>query len=591
MTNRILTGAALGAAALSLVACGGAKKADTDTPSAPIEGVYTQGVPEGANRLLMPLPTGTSAAITAADLSVRIATLADDTFEGRGPGTEIGEAAAFWVAEEMKRIGLQPGGDNGSYFQSVGMVNQTIDTDKSGLSFSLEGQDTEVQLSVPMALKQDAVIWTKRQTVTQLDFDNSEMIFVGYGVVAPEYGWNDYEGLDASGKTVVMLVNDPGYATGDAALFKGKAMTYYGRWTYKFEEAARQGATAAIVIHETAPASYGWDVVANSWSGAQSDLVRGDGGASRVMLEGWVTRTVAENLFEMGGLDLDEMKTAAMAKGFSPVDMGRLMAKGEIHQSIDRLTSRNVIGVSAGTSAADEYMLYTAHWDHLGKKTSDNPDEDTIYNGAVDNGTGVAALLDIAEAMVAESTERSVIFNAVTLEESGLLGSAYYAENPTVPLKQIVAGVNMDGALPTGKSRDMVVVGFGASQLEDRLKAVLDAQGRVIKPDPKTEAGYFYRSDHISLAKKGVPMLYASGGDDLVNGGVAAGREAGNAYTSERYHKPGDEYSADWDLSGFEEDVQALYAVGLDIANSPEWPTWYDGNEFKAIRDASRAEH
>ena len=592
MKHQFLTPAICVLAAISLAACGGGKKAaqtpatHNDTAAPALSEAIS--IPAGADRLLMPLPTNTSAQITAEDLGTRTAALADDTFEGRGAGTEIGEAAAFWIAEEMKRIGLQPGGDNGTYFQHVGMVNQTLDENRSGLSVSLENQTENGPLS--LALGQDAVIWTKRQNATDLEFENSEMIFVGYGIVAPEYGWNDYDGLDATGKTVVMLVNDPGYASGDSDLFKGKAMTYYGRWTYKYEEAARQGATAAIIVHETEPASYGWDVVANSWSGAQSDLVRADGGAGRTMLEGWISHDMATRLFEMGGLDLEDMKNAALTKGFGAVDMGRLLAKGELHQSIERLASRNVIGVLPGTKSPDEYVLYTAHWDHLGKKESGNPDEDVIYNGAVDNGTGVSALLDIAEAMVANKPQRSVLFNSVTLEESGLLGSAYFAENPTVPLVNIVAGINMDGALPTGKSRDMIVVGYGASELEDQLKAVLETQGRVIAPDPKPEAGYFYRSDHISLAKKGVPMLYASGGMDLVNGGVAAGREAAHAYTTEYYHKPGDEYSEDWDLSGAEQDINALYAVGLGIANSSDWPQWYDGNEFKAIRQASRGQ-
>lgn len=594
MKTQSLTPAICALAALSLAACGGSKKA-ADTPAthkdtALSASTETVSIPEGADRLLMPLPTNTSPLITAEDLGVRVAALADDRFEGRGAGTEIGEAAAFWIAEEMKRIGLQPGGDNGTYFQHVGMVNQTLDENRSGLSVSFENSDAGAQPPTQMMLGQDAVIWTKRQNATDLDFENSEMIFVGYGIVAPEYGWNDYDGLDATGKTVVMLVNDPGYARGDPDLFKGKAMTYYGRWTYKYEEAARQGATAAIIIHETEPASYGWDVVANSWSGAQSDLVRADGGASRTMLEGWISHDMAKRLFDMAGLDLDEMKAAARTKGFGAVDMGRLLAKGEIHQSIDRLASRNVIGVLPGQSTPDEYILYTAHWDHLGKKESDNPDEDVIYNGAVDNGTGVSALLDIAEAMIAAKPQRSVIFNSVTLEESGLLGSAYFAENPTVPLANIVAGVNMDALLPEGKSRDMIVVGFGASELEDQLKAVLETQGRVIAPDPMPQAGYYYRSDHISLAKKGVPELYASGGMDLVDGGVAAGREAAYAYTSQHYHQPSDEYSEDWDLSGPAQDVNALYAVGIGIANSSDWPQWYDGSEFKAIREASRSQ-
>lgn len=575
----------LASAAFALAACGAADKAtETETPAVPV-------TPEAAE-LLMPLPTDTTAAIRAEDLAIRIKTLADDTFEGRGPGTPVGEAAADWIAQEMARIGLQPGGDDGSYFQKVGMVNQTIDEDKSSLTFSMEG----VEETEEMKLKEDAVIWTKRQNANHIEFDNSEVIYVGYGIVAPEYGWNDYEGLDAAGKTVVMLVNDPGYTTGDPELFNGEAMTYYGRWTYKYEEAARQGATAAIIVHETAPASYGWDVVSNSWSGAQSDLVRADGGADRTMLEGWLSSDASGKLFEAAGLDMQAMKTVAKTKGFSPVDMGKISASGKIHQTIDSLESRNVIGLLTGKTTPDEYMMYTAHWDHLGKKSGEKTGaagedfyEDDIFNGGVDNATGVAALLEIGEAMAAEGTDRSVMFLSVTLEESGLLGSAYYAENPTVPHNKVVAGINMDGALPIGRTKEMVVVGFGASELEDRLEAVIKTQDRVIKPDPTPEAGYFYRSDHISLAKKGVPMLYADGGEDMRDGGVAAGRAAAATYTAQRYHKPMDEYSDDWNLSGFVEDIQALYAVGLGIADSDEWPTWYAGNEFEAARKASLA--
>jgi len=444
-----------------------------------------------------------------------------------------------------------------------------------------------------MALKETAVMWTKQQSLTELEFAESDLVFVGYGVVAPEYGWNDYAGLDVAGKTVVMLVNDPGYAREDE-LFKGKSMTYYGRWTYKFEEAARQGATAgAIIVHETAPASYGWDVVGNSWSGAQADLVRADSGTSRTQYEAWITEETARALFAEGGLDFSEMKRAAKTEGFTPIDMGELKASGKIVQTVTTTQSRNVIGVLPGKTTPDEYMLYVAHWDHLGKKSGDadtSTTQDVIYNGAVDNATGTAAILEIAEAMAAEDTARSSLFIAVTLEESGLLGSAFYAENPTVPLNQIVAGLNVDAMQPVGLTKDMIVVGYGASQLEDRLKAYLDTSDRVIVPDQNPQAGYFYRSDHISFAKKGVPMLYADGGIDKLDGGVEAGKAIADDYTALRYHKPADEYSKDWDMAGMEQDVTALFTIGRDIASSGDWPTWYAGNEFEAIRKASLVE-
>ncbi len=559
------------------------ERADAETPAA-------GAAPAGADRLRLPLPEDTGADIIASDLAVRIRTLADDTFEGRAPGTEAGEAAADWIAADMARVGLEPAGEDGTWFQTVRMVEQTVDPAQSHLTLSFGA--TERPLEIP----REAVFWTKRQTDTTLSFEGADLVFVGYGIVAPEYGWNDYANVDAEGKTVVMLVNDPGFATEDPSLFNGKAMTYYGRWTYKFEEAARQGATAAIVIHETAPASYGWDVVSNSWSGAQADLVRADGGASRTVLEGWFTRDLAAEVFAAAGLDYEAQKTAAAQRGFTAVDLGDIAASGRITQSISAATSRNVLGKLPGETRPDEYLLYTAHWDHLGKKSPEKAGEpgqdfyrDQIYNGAVDNATGVAALLEIAEAMAAEPLDRTVLFAAVTLEESGLLGSAYFAEHPTVPLGKVAAGINMDGMLPIGRTRDMVVVGYGASQLEDRLAAVLEGQNRMIRADPKPEAGYFYRSDHISFAKKGVPMLYADGGVDKRDGGVAAGKAAADAYTARRYHKPMDEYAPDWDLSGMQEDIQALYRVGLQIARSSDWPEWYEGNEFKAIREESAA--
>ncbi|WP_430404962.1 M28 family metallopeptidase [Hyphomonas sp.] len=574
---------ALAVSLVALAACGGPKQ-ETPAPAPAAE------TPQ-AETLLLPLPTDTTADINAKDLAVRVKTLADDTFEGRGPGTQVGEAAAAWISAEMARLGLEPGGDDGTYFQKVAMVNQTIDPEQSFLTFTAP-DGTEM----PTVLKEDSVIWTKQQGADKTSFAPSDVVFVGYGVVAPEYGWNDYADQDYTGKTVVILVNDPGFATGDPELFKGKAMTYYGRWTYKFEEAARQGAAAAIIVHETEPASYGWDVVKNSWSGAQSDLVRADGGANRAQVEGWITRDMAEKLFSTAGMDFDAMKTAAKTRGFQPAPLEGVKATGEIVQTIDKLDSRNVIGVLPGTTRPDEYVLYTAHWDHLGKKTGAKTGapgedfyEDQIFNGAVDNATGVSALLELAEAFAQEPHERSVMFLSVTLEESGLLGSEYFAENPTVPLNKIVAGLNMDGALPIGPTRNMVVIGYGASELEDRLAEILKADNRVVTPDGKPEAGYFYRSDHISLAKRGVPMLYADGGEDKVDGGIAAGKAAAAAYTAERYHKPMDEYSDDWDLSGFAQDIQALYAVGQGIADSSDWPTWYAGNEFEAARKESLA--
>ncbi|MEM6899661.1 MAG: M28 family metallopeptidase [Pseudomonadota bacterium] len=569
--------------AIALVtACGGT---ESSTPASDTTEIAESNPAEthSSDALLMPLPAQTTAAITAEDLAVRISTLADDTFEGRAPGSEAGEASARWIAAEMERIGIEPGIE-GSYLQPVGMVELTLDEASSGLSIGGASEPIDAVLG------RDAVIWTKRQTEDTLSFTDSELVFVGYGVVAPEYGWDDYAGIDAAGKTVVMLVNDPGFGNPDEELFKGSAMTYYGRWTYKFEEAARQGATGAIVIHETLPASYGWDVVANSWSGPQADLVRGNAGEDRTKMEAWISSDMASRLFAEAGLDFDEQKRAARAQGFAPLSMGNLTATATLSQSMQTRESNNVIGVIPGQTRPDEYVLYTGHWDHLGNKGSDDtdPSQDLIFNGAVDNATGVSAILDIGEALIAEELDRSVLFLAVTLEESGLLGSAFYAENPTVPLSQIAAGINIDAMLPVGQTRDMVVVGYGASELEDLLTDVLKDEDRIIVPDPNPAAGYFYRSDHISLAKKGVPMLYADGGQDKVDGGPSAGQAVSALYTRERYHKPADEYDETWDLSGMVEDVTALFEVGKAVATSENWPEWYEGNEFKAIRDASR---
>jgi len=518
---------------------------------------------------------------SASDLGRRIAKLASDEFEGRAPGTAGGAAASAYIAAEMKTAGLVPMGKDGTYFQPVKLTEtEVLPSSNMTIKAGDETLLTADQLN-------NAVFWTKRLDESQT-IEDSELVFVGYGVVAPEYGWNDYAGLDVKGKTVVMLVNDPGFATKDEALFKGNAMTYYGRWTYKFEEAGRQGASAALIVHETEPASYGWDVVSGSWTGAQYDLVRPDGGASRTPLEGWLHKDAAEKLFSASGLDYTQQKNQAAVSGFVPVDMPELTLDAALNQKVKTVESNNIAGGVVGTSRPDEYVLYMAHWDHLGKN-EDAPTEDKIYNGAVDNATGTAAIIEIGEAFAQQGApERSAIFVAVTAEESGLLGSAYYAEAPLVPLENTVAGINIDAILPLGKTRDMKVIGFGASQLEDRLKAVLDKRDMYIVPDDKPEAGYYYRSDHISLAKKGVPMLYADPGNDHVINGLTYGEDFAKDYTKERYHKPGDEYFDSWDLSGIEQSTEILFELGYGIANSSDWPNWYEGTEFRALRDEMR---
>ena len=540
-------------------------------------------IAENASGFVMPdLASGTSADITAQDLSQRLEILASDTFKGRAPGTIEGEASAQWIADEMARIGLSPASD-GSFSQTVKMNAQAVDLEKSNLTLQI-GDETKV-----LEAGLDAVFWTKRQIEGPIDFADSDLVFVGYGVNAPEYGWNDYEGVDMTGKTAVILINDPGYETEDPELFNGKSMTYYGRWTYKFEEAARQGADAAIIIHETAPASYGWNVVSGSWSGEQADLVREADGMDRIPMEAWISNELGEELFAHIGTNYTDMKKAAHTRGFKAVPMKGIQASGSISQTVSRKNSQNIAGMIKGKTNPDEYMLYMAHWDHLGEKKN-FATEDAIHNGAIDNATGVSLMLEVAEAFAnAEQPERSVIFVAVTLEESGLLGSAYFAENPLVPLNKIVAGINTDAAYPRGLSKNVEVIGSGASELEDKLLNILETQGRYISPDSNPQAGYFYRSDHISLAKKGVPMLYASGGSDLVEGGTKAGAEFAADYTVNDYHKPSDEFDPNWDFAGIVQDTETFFTLGSDIANSTDWPNWYEGNEFRAIRDESLA--
>jgi Zn-dependent M28 family amino/carboxypeptidase len=526
-------------------------------------------------------PAITGPDITGDDLALHIATLASDELEGRAPATPGGEKARAYIADHYTRLGLKPIGD--SFFQRVPMVEATLNPDTSYFRINSPAGARDLDY------KKDIVYWTKR-VEESLGFENTEMVFVGYGVIAPEYGWNDYEGVDVKGKTVVMLVNDPGFATQDPDLFNGNAMTYYGRWTYKYEEAARQGAAAAIVIHDTAPAAYGWSVVESSWSGAQLDLERPDGGAGRVIAEGWFSIDAAHEVFDAAGLDLDALSKAATSADFKAVAMPGLTASAALNTAIRRSEDANVIGVIEGSQYPDDYVLYMGHWDHLGINPATDGD-DKIYNGAVDNATGVAALLEIAEkfANADEPPLRSILFAAVTAEESGLLGSAYMAEVPPVPLKNIVGGINIDAFLPTPPAKDIVVVGYGASELEDLLSAAAENHNRYLRPDAEPEKGYFYRSDHISLAKKGVPMLYADGGFDLREGGEEAGKKYGEDYVQNDYHAPSDEYDASWNMEGMTEMAEILYETGAALAYSDTWPNWYEGNEFRALRDAQRA--
>lgn len=523
----------------------------------------------------------TSPDINAHDVSMRDKAISADAFEGRGPGTRAGRGASQWIADEMKRIGLKPG-NHGSYFQTVPAVNITLDASKSSLVFKTP------KGTIDPKFPDEDVYWTPQFKSGHVSVKDSQLVFVGYGVVAPEYHWNDYAGIDVRGKTVVILVNDPGFVNGDPKFFKGKAMTYYGRWSYKYEEAARQGAAAAIIVHETAPAAYGWQVVRNSNSGKKGWLDAKNKNMDMIPVQGWVTHETAIKLFKDAGLDYWKLKDAADKPGFKPVPMTGETMSAELTSSIEHMKTRNVVGVVTGTKHPNDYILYTAHWDHLGVKP-DVAGPDKIYNGAVDNGMGVSSILEIGEKFAHNSPKRSIAIISWTLEEQGLLGSQYFAEHPIWPLNHIVGGINLDANLPEGPAHDMVVVGNGASQLEDLLTTVLKTQNRHISPDPEPEKGGFYRSDHISLAKVGVPMLDSGGGFDLIKGGTKAGEAVRQAYLKNHYHQPTDEWSASWDLSGPVADLKVYYALGEKLANSESWPNWYKGNEFRAIRDKEMA--
>jgi Zn-dependent M28 family amino/carboxypeptidase len=516
--------------------------------------------------------------ISAATMKEAVRTLASDEFEGRAPGTAGEEKTIAYLTERFKAAGLQPGNGD-SWVQEVPLVEitgkdyapLTITGGKSDMAFDF---GTEW---VGVTFREEA----------QTRLADSELVFVGYGINAPEKGWNDYAGLDVKGKTVVILVNDPDWQTAaPEGPFNGKAMTYYGRWTYKFEEAGRQGAAAALIIHQTEPASYGWNVVESSWTGPQAYPQYGDNPPPMTLMNGWVQQDVAREIFKAAGQDLDALTKAAQTKGFKAVPLG-LKVSTSFASDIRSFTSHNIIGILPGSEKPDEYVLHTAHWDHLGRCTP-APDGDDICNGAIDNATGTAALVALAQAHAkAGAPRRSLVFLAVTAEESGLLGAHYYAANPVYPLAQTVGGVNMDALQMAGPARDVTAVGLGKSQLDLLLEAALKADGRTITPDPKPEAGFYYRSDHFAFAKRGVPMLYVDGGQDLVDGGRAAGAAAAQEYARTRYHSPKDEFDEGWDWAGVMADLQLYYRLGRMMAMSTSWPTWNAGDEFRAVREES----
>ena len=527
------------------------------------------------------LPAQLPPGLDTAALRRHVATLASDRFLGRGPGAAGEDSTVAYLVRQFRALGLQPGNPDGTYIQRVPLVGLT--TRAQRLELVAAGQP------LPLRIPEDMVV-VSRRVQARIDVLQAPLVFVGYGVVAPEYGWDDYKGLDVRGKTLVMLVNDPPVpdprdpARLDSTVFGGRAMTYYGRWTYKYEIASQKGAAAVLLVHETGPAGYPWEVVVNSWGGENFDIDPPDGNRGRVALEAWITRDAAVRLFQRLGLDFDSLKRAAARRDFRPVPLdARLDAS--LTNTIRRVASRNVAALLPGRDPQRrrEVLVVTAHWDHLG--VGRPVDGDSIYNGAVDNATGTAGLLLLADAFRrGPRPARSVLFLAVTAEERGLLGAKWYATHPLVPLARTVANLNMDGLNVWGRTRDVVVVGWGQSTLEDVLRAEAARQGRVLRPDPEPEKGFYYRSDHFEFAKVGVPALYLDDGIEYLGKPPGYGEAKRREYTERRYHKPQDEVLPEWDLGGAVEALALLYRVGWRVANEPRWPQWKPGSEFRKLR-------
>src|SRR5690349_6406801 len=516
--------------------------------------------------------------------------LSSDAFQGRGTAAPIEPTVINYIAQQFAAAGIQPGGDivNGqrTWFQSVPLLeSEIVGTPQISLN--------ENGTVVPLQQGPQIAVLAPLNGAKQVDIVNAPLVFAGYGVDAPERGWNDFKGEDMHGKILVVLVNDPDFeATPTEAVmgkFGGKAMTYYGRWTYKFEEAARLGAAGVIIIHETAPASYGWDVVQNSNTNAQFDIVRDNPAAAHPPFESWIQRPLAAQLFQRSGLDLEQAKIAARRADFRPIPLkATLTAHYAANPQV--ITSHNVVGLLPGTTHPDETIIYSGHWDHLGVGKPD-ASGDRIYNGAVDNGTGIAQLIEQARVWAhGPKPQRSIVFLAVTGEEKGLLGSSYYATHPLYSPGKTVANLNVDAWLPDGRQKDFTIRGTAKLDLIDDVVAAGKRQGRYYVPDPHPETGGFYRSDHFSFAKVGVPAISFSPGLDLVNGGTARGEALAQAYNKNNYHQPSDEWHADWDWSGVAENAELLHDVGLRLANSREWPNWSADSEFRAARDASAVE-
>ena len=524
------------------------------------------------------------ASINAAEMLRHIQILASDEYEGRAPGSRGEELTVGYIVDQYRRIGLKSFDTAGTYVQEVPLV---------GFQTKATGTITSGDKTIDLKSTDDWVAVSRREA-PEVSVSDSDVVFVGYGVVAPEYGWDDYKGLDVKGKTVVMLVNDPAVIDPsdpsklDDSLFKGRAMTYYGRWTYKYEIASQKGAAAVILVHETGPAGYPYEVVVGSWGRENFDLPAPDGNKARVAIEAWMPLDKIKALFTASGKDFDAMKASAASKAFEPMPLGA-KANFTAKNTTRRIMSKNVVAKLEGwdPKLKDECVIYTAHWDHLGK--DDKLKGDQIYNGAADNASGVAMMLEIAEGFTRMSSHpsRSIVFLAVTAEEKGLLGARYYAENPLVPLESTLADINADVINLWGRTSDITSVGLGNSTLDDTLIDVAKSYNRVVNPDSEPEKGLFYRSDHFEFAKKGVPALNAKGGSKFIGKPANFAKETRDEYTKFDYHKPSDEIKSGWDLSGAVEDARMLLIVGDRVARGASFPEWKPGTEFKAIREES----
>ena len=519
-------------------------------------------------------------------LSSDVKTLASDAFEGRGPDTPGETKTIDFVVSQFKAAGVLPGGDlkNGKreWTQAVPLLRTEI-VGTPQLSFTLAGKTQALTQGEQISLR------APLDGTKNVSIKDAPLVFVGYGVSAPERKWDDFKGVDLHGKIAVVLINDPDFETGQGD-FGGKAMTYYGRWTYKFEEAARRGALGVMVVHETAPASYGWATVKNSNTNAMFDIVRDKPSSVHPQIESWIQRDQAVAMFKDAGLDFEALKKQAQTRDFKPVTLKGESFSASFKVDSKVITSHNIVGRIDGSKYPDQTVIYSAHWDHLGVGAPDAKG-DRIYNGAVDNGTGTASLIELARAFAtAPKPERSVVFLNVTAEEKGLLGSEYYASKPLYPLGKTVAVINMDALSPNGPARNFAISGNAKLDLLDQLTATAKRWNLTYSPDPRPEAGGFFRSDHFSFAKRGVPALSFESGDDWVDGGVAAGKKSAEEYTANHYHQPSDEWQASWSFTGMARDLQILYALGSDLANSNAWPNWSPDSEFRAARDASAAD-